>query len=71
MEISVSKEWMKVQFISFDKAWSFGGYTKSATKIGGVARGHCYFVPSAKYVAAGAMGQPCKDSNDLPIGSPM
>jgi tartrate-resistant acid phosphatase type 5 len=69
MEISVSKEWMKVQFISFDKEWDFD--FDKLLKMGGIARGHCYLIPSAKYVAEGAMGQPCKESNDMPIGRPM
>ncbi|EQC37787.1 hypothetical protein SDRG_04812 [Saprolegnia diclina VS20] len=71
MELSFSKDWLKVQFVTFDKDWVFGGTDYAATKQGGLARGHCWFIPSANYTASGALGVECKSSIDTPLGAPI
>ncbi|KAF0705768.1 Aste57867_6925 [Aphanomyces stellatus] len=71
MELSFSKDWLKVQFASFDKAWKFGGLEYASTVTGGLQRGHCWFVPSAQYSGMGAKGVACKGSMDGPIGAPI
>ncbi|OQR82933.1 calcineurin-like phosphoesterase [Achlya hypogyna] len=67
MELSFSKDWLKVQFASFDKSWSFGGFNLAATNRGGVAKGHCWYIPRIP----GTPGIKCKDSVDSPIGAPI
>ncbi|KAF0695608.1 Aste57867_13589 [Aphanomyces stellatus] len=67
MELSFTKDWMKVNFATFDDKWVFGGFNYAGTKTGGVARGHCWYVPSV----AGTNGVKCKASNDLPLGAPI
>ncbi|OQS05832.1 calcineurin-like phosphoesterase [Thraustotheca clavata] len=67
MELSFSKDWLKVQFASFDKSWSFGGFNLAATNRGGVAKGHCWYIPRI----TGTLGVKCSDSNDAPIGAPI
>ncbi|KAF0695606.1 hypothetical protein As57867_013537, partial [Aphanomyces stellatus] len=47
LEISFTQNWMKVQFVSFDKSWSFKGFNIADTVKGGIGRGHCWFVPKA------------------------
>ncbi|KDO21745.1 hypothetical protein SPRG_21244 [Saprolegnia parasitica CBS 223.65] len=66
MELSFSKDWLKVQFASFDKSWNFGGFNLAATTRGGVAKGHCWYIPRIP----GTPGIKCKDSFDGPIGAP-
>ncbi|KAF0739868.1 hypothetical protein Ae201684P_016090 [Aphanomyces euteiches] len=67
MELSFTKDWMKVNFATFDTAWSFGGFNYEATKTGGIARGHCWYIPSV----IGTKGQECKASVDTPLGAPI
>ncbi|CAK4082892.1 unnamed protein product [Aphanomyces euteiches] len=67
MELSFTKDWMKVNFATFDDAWNFGGYNLEATKTGGVARGHCWYIPSV----IGTKGVKCSASNDKPLGAPI
>ncbi|KAF0705767.1 Aste57867_6924 [Aphanomyces stellatus] len=71
MELSFSKDWLKVQFVTFDKAWTFGGLNYADTVPGGIQRGHCWFVPSVQYSATGAKGVACKSSVDGAIGAPI
>ncbi|OQR90638.1 calcineurin-like phosphoesterase [Achlya hypogyna] len=69
-ELSFSKEWLKVQFVSFDKQWSFAGNDLSATVKGGLGRGHCWFIPSGQFIAPGVKGVECKSSVNGAIGAP-
>ncbi|EQC25872.1 hypothetical protein SDRG_16246 [Saprolegnia diclina VS20] len=71
MELSFTKEWLKVQFVTFGKDWVFGGMDLSKTVQGGLARGHCYYVPNAAAMASGAQGIKCKSSVDGGIGAPL
>ncbi|CAK4590208.1 unnamed protein product [Aphanomyces euteiches] len=71
MELIFSPEWLKVQFVTFDTTWQFGGMDLSATVQGGLQRGHCWFVPNAQYVGTQALGQKCKSSVDGAIGAPI
>ena len=59
MEMSFSKDWLKVQFVTFDKAWKFGGTDLTKATYGGIARGHCWFVPRI-----GGKGVECKSSRN-------
>ncbi|EQC25874.1 hypothetical protein, variant [Saprolegnia diclina VS20] len=70
MELSFSKEWLKVQFATFDKSWVFAGNDLTATVKGGVARGHCWFIPSGQFIAPGSQGVECKSSINGAIGAP-
>ncbi|ETW03969.1 hypothetical protein H310_04376 [Aphanomyces invadans] len=71
MELTFSKDWLKVQFASFDTKWQFGGLNFADTVQGGIRRGHCWHIPSANYTALGALGVPCKDSDDGVVGAPI
>ncbi|RHZ00933.1 hypothetical protein DYB37_010720 [Aphanomyces astaci] len=66
MEVSASKEWLKVQFVSFDKAWVFGGHKVADTVAGGLARGHCWYI----HKSLDGPGVPCASSNDGVVGMP-
>ncbi|OQR81224.1 calcineurin-like phosphoesterase [Thraustotheca clavata] len=66
LELSFSKQWMKVQFATFDSKWSFGGFDQSATVTGGVARGHCWFI----HTSLSTTGVECKSSTDGALGAP-
>ena len=66
MELSFSKDWLKVQFVTFDKSWSFGGTDITKTVTGGMARGHCWFIPRT----IGTSGVECKSSNDADLSVP-
>ncbi|EQC25877.1 hypothetical protein SDRG_16250 [Saprolegnia diclina VS20] len=70
-ELSFSKDWLKTQFVTFDKSWSFAGNSLEGTKKGGIARGHCWYIPSAEYTAKGAPGIECKSSINTPLGAPL
>ncbi|OQR96063.1 calcineurin-like phosphoesterase, partial [Thraustotheca clavata] len=63
-ELSFSKEWMKVQFVTFDKQWTFAGNDLKATVQGGIGRGHCWFIPSGQFIAPGVKGVECKSSRN-------
>uniref|UniRef100_K3W5R2 Calcineurin-like phosphoesterase domain-containing protein n=1 Tax=Globisporangium ultimum (strain ATCC 200006 / CBS 805.95 / DAOM BR144) TaxID=431595 RepID=K3W5R2_GLOUD len=54
-EISASKEWMKVRFLTFDDKWSIADDFKSST-IGGVAAHHCWYIP-----VDGGLGKSCDE----------
>ncbi|OQR96062.1 calcineurin-like phosphoesterase [Thraustotheca clavata] len=69
MELTFSPDWLKVQWVSFDKDWVFGGFNLSATVYGGIARGHCWFIPNGNYTAS--QGVECKDSIDHALGAPL
>ncbi|CAK5167981.1 unnamed protein product [Aphanomyces euteiches] len=67
MELSFTKEWMKVQFASFDKAWQFnGGFTSGDITPGGIARGHCWFI----HKSLDGPGVECKSSTNGVVGLP-
>ncbi|RQM27487.1 hypothetical protein B5M09_004768 [Aphanomyces astaci] len=68
MELSFSKDWLKVQFATFDKAWKFGGLKYPDTVTGGIQRGHCWYVPSGN---ATGPGKECKSSINYAIGAPL
>ncbi|OQR94960.1 calcineurin-like phosphoesterase [Achlya hypogyna] len=70
-ELSFTKEWLKVQFATFDNSWVFAGTNLDATTPGGIARGHCWYIPSSNYTATGALGVECKSSINTPIGAPI
>ncbi|EQC25879.1 hypothetical protein SDRG_16252 [Saprolegnia diclina VS20] len=69
-ELSFSKDWLKAQWVTFDKSWVFAGNSLEGTKKGGLARGHCWFIPSAAYTAKGAPGIECKSSINSFLGAP-
>ncbi|CAK4137478.1 unnamed protein product, partial [Aphanomyces euteiches] len=66
MEISFSKNWMKVQFVSFDKSWSFKDFNSASTTKGGLGRGHCWFIPKS----LDSQGVECKSSVNGVVGMP-
>ncbi|KDO21743.1 hypothetical protein SPRG_13159, partial [Saprolegnia parasitica CBS 223.65] len=66
MELSFSKQWMKVQFVTFDNKWVFGGFDPSATTVGGLARGHCWYIHKSGLIP----GVECKSSVNGALGSP-
>ncbi|RHY09198.1 hypothetical protein DYB36_010867, partial [Aphanomyces astaci] len=66
LELSFTKSWMKVQFVSFDKTWDFKGFDFGDTTKGGVARGHCWFVPKV----LDSPGVECKSSVNGVVGMP-
>ncbi|KAF0718208.1 Aste57867_1835 [Aphanomyces stellatus] len=68
MELSFSADWLKVQFATFDSNWQFGGLDMSKTKVGGVQRGHCWFVPRR---SSQSRGVECKASVNGAIGAPL
>ncbi|RHY01940.1 hypothetical protein DYB25_000921 [Aphanomyces astaci] len=68
MELSFSKDWLKVQFATFDKAWKFGGLKYPDTVTGGIQRGHCWYVPAGN---ATGPGKECKSSINYAIGAPL
>ncbi|OQR92833.1 calcineurin-like phosphoesterase [Achlya hypogyna] len=70
MELSFSRDWLKVQFATFDTDWIFGGFNMSETQVGGVARGHCWFIPRAN-AGVSPLGLECKSSHDGAIGAPL
>ncbi|RHY01635.1 hypothetical protein DYB25_007093, partial [Aphanomyces astaci] len=39
MELRFSKDWLQVQFATFDDQWTFGGMDRDATVVGGLQRG--------------------------------
>ena len=67
MELSFSKDWLKVQYVTFDDKWTFGGTDLSKRVVGGIARGHCWFIPRN----IGGPGVKCKSSVDGAIGAPL
>ncbi|KAF0709066.1 Aste57867_6107 [Aphanomyces stellatus] len=67
LEMSFTKNWMKVQFVSFDQSWNFKGFNIADTVKGGIGRGHCWFVPKA----LDSPGVACKTSVDGAIGMPV
>ncbi|KDO25581.1 hypothetical protein SPRG_08880 [Saprolegnia parasitica CBS 223.65] len=69
MELTFSKDWLKVQWVSFDKDWVFGGFNLSATVPGGIARGHCWFIPNTNHTAS--QGVECKSSVNHALGAPL
>ncbi|OQR90637.1 calcineurin-like phosphoesterase [Achlya hypogyna] len=70
-ELSFSKDWLKAQWVTFDKDWVFAGNDLEGTKRGSNKRGHCWFIPSQSYTAKGAPGIECKSSIDTPLGAPI
>ncbi|EQC37790.1 hypothetical protein, variant [Saprolegnia diclina VS20] len=70
-ELSFSKDWLKAQWVTFDRTWSFAGNNLEGTKRGGLQRGHCWFIPSSTYTAKGAPGIECKSSINGAIGAPI
>ncbi|OQR82939.1 calcineurin-like phosphoesterase [Achlya hypogyna] len=66
LELSFSKQWLKVQFATFDSKWTFGGFDQSATVVGGVARGHCWYIHKSGDIP----GVECKASVDGALGAP-
>ncbi|ETV98833.1 hypothetical protein, variant [Aphanomyces invadans] len=66
MELSFTKNWLKVQFVSFDKSWDFKGFNFADTTKGGIARGHCWFVPKN----LNSPGVECKSSVNGVVGMP-
>ncbi|ETV82659.1 hypothetical protein H257_05229 [Aphanomyces astaci] len=68
MELSFSKDWLKVQFVSFDDQWTFGGLEWNATTIGGLERGHCWFVPRT---FRESVGVECHASVNGAVGAPI
>ena len=42
-ELSFSKNWTKVQFVTFDDQWQYS-LDKNSVKAGGLKRGHCRLV---------------------------
>ncbi|KAH9113057.1 hypothetical protein AeMF1_012701 [Aphanomyces euteiches] len=66
MELSFTKEWMKVQFVSFDKSWQFNGFTSGDISPGGIARGHCWFIHKSR----DGPGVECKSSVNGVVGLP-
>ncbi|OQR90634.1 calcineurin-like phosphoesterase [Achlya hypogyna] len=70
-ELSFSKDWLKAQWVTFDKSWDFKGNNLEGTKKGGMARGHCWYIPSQSYTSKGAPGIECKSSINTPIGAPL
>ncbi|OQR98934.1 calcineurin-like phosphoesterase [Thraustotheca clavata] len=68
-ELSFSKDWLKAQWVTFDKSWSFGGNNLEGTVRGGNQRGHCWYIPSSNYTAKGAPGVECKSSINTPLAS--
>ncbi|KDO26460.1 hypothetical protein SPRG_08263 [Saprolegnia parasitica CBS 223.65] len=69
-ELSFSKEWLKVQFVTFDNDWRFGGFDYSKLKVGGIARGHCWYIPSV-HGDAPKRGVECNSSVNGAIGAPL
>lgn len=57
-EISASKTWMKVRFLTFDSDWKLTTKDDGLKngKIGGVASKHCWYIP-----VDGTKGKECKD----------
>ncbi|GMF36508.1 unnamed protein product [Phytophthora lilii] len=53
MSLQASKEWIKLQYHTADKSWSFGE-TFNSTKVGGVETKHCWYIP-----ADGTEGRGC------------
>ncbi|EQC37232.1 hypothetical protein SDRG_05457 [Saprolegnia diclina VS20] len=70
LELSFSRDWLKVQFATFDSDWRFGGFDLSETTVGGVARGHCWFLPRAS-AGVSPVGLECNASFNGPIGAPL
>ncbi|OQR89778.1 calcineurin-like phosphoesterase [Thraustotheca clavata] len=70
MELSFSRDWLKVQFATFDDKWVYGGFNLTDAVIGGVARGHCWFIPRAN-AEVYPIGLECNSSYDGPIGAPL
>ncbi|CAK4073533.1 unnamed protein product [Aphanomyces euteiches] len=70
MELSFSKDWLKVQFATFDDKWDFGGLHYNETTIGGIQRGHCWFIPRTFNVNH-AIGVECNSSINGAIGAPL
>ncbi|KAF0701680.1 Aste57867_7901 [Aphanomyces stellatus] len=66
MELSFSKEWLKVQFVSFDKTWGFNGFKAGDVTPGGIARGHCWYI----HKSLGSKGVKCKSSDEGVVGLP-
>ncbi|RHY53805.1 hypothetical protein DYB30_007860 [Aphanomyces astaci] len=66
--LSFSKDWLKVQFVSFDDQWTFGGLEWNATTIGGLERGHCWFVPRT---FRESVGVECHASVNGAVGAPI
>ncbi|ETW03968.1 hypothetical protein H310_04375 [Aphanomyces invadans] len=69
MELSFSKDWLKVQFATFDKNWKFGGFKYADAVSGGIQRGHCWYVPAGNQT--GFPGKECKSSVNYAIGAPL
>ncbi|OQR81672.1 calcineurin-like phosphoesterase [Thraustotheca clavata] len=70
MELSFSKEWLKIQFATFDNNWQYGGLDYSKMKVGGIARGHCWFIPRTGSNAS-PRGIECNSSMNGAIGAPL
>ncbi|KAJ8563975.1 hypothetical protein ON010_g7371 [Phytophthora cinnamomi] len=51
--LEASDEWLKLQYHTADKSWSFGSNMKDTT-VGGVQTKHCWYIP-----ADGAEGKEC------------
>ncbi|GAB9467255.1 Tartrate-resistant acid phosphatase type 5 [Globisporangium polare] len=52
-ELSASKEWLMVRFLTFDDKWSIADDFKAST-LGGVAAHHCWYIP-----VDGSLGKSC------------
>ncbi|KAH9160616.1 hypothetical protein LEN26_001773 [Aphanomyces euteiches] len=68
MELSFSKDWLKVQFVTFDRDWDFGGLDLAKSHIGGIQRGHCWFIPRTFRESSGVE---CRSSVNGAIGAPL
>ncbi|RHZ40888.1 hypothetical protein DYB26_014001, partial [Aphanomyces astaci] len=66
MELSFSKEWLKVEFVSFDSEWQFNGFSSGDILPGGISRGHCWFL----YKSGNTPGVPCNASKEGLVGLP-
>ncbi|ETW04429.1 hypothetical protein, variant [Aphanomyces invadans] len=68
MELIVSKDWLQVRFATFDDQWTFGGLDRQSTVVGGLQRGHCWFIPRTHQASSGIE---CKGSINGAVGAPM
>ena len=53
-EISASKQWLRLRFVTFDRTWRFAR-DNQATVRGGTQIGHCWYIP-----IDGSYGRACK-----------
>ncbi|KAF0715642.1 Aste57867_3269 [Aphanomyces stellatus] len=68
MELRFSHDWLKVQFATFDDQWQFNGMLRNESVVGGVARGHCWYIPRDHMASKGIE---CDSSVNGAIGAPL